>query len=100
VRVFEPAVEGGREALVLPRALGQRARQTTCDRVEQDHRGQLASREDVRPDRDRIAAETFDDPLVEALEARREQRDLALRGQLLDERLVEPAPGRRQRDDP
>ena len=42
----------------------------------------------------------IDDPLVEALEARREHHELALGGQLLHERLVELAPLRRQRDDP
>ena len=100
VRVLEPAVELRGEALELAGALGERARQPARDRVEQHHRRQLAAGEDVRADRDRVGAEVRDDPLVEALEARGEQRELGLRGELLDERLVELAPLRRQRDDP
>ena len=52
----------------------QRAGQPPRDRVEQHHRRQVAAGEDVRPDRDRVGGEVLHDPLVEALEARREQR--------------------------
>src|SRR3954467_2671202 len=42
----------------------------------------------------------LDDPLVEALEPRREKRQLVHLGELLDDRLRERAPLRRQRDHP
>ena len=71
----------------LPSAPGQPAR----DRVEQHHRRQLAAGEHVRADRDRVGGEVLDDPLVEALEAGREQRQALLAGELLDELLVELA---------
>ena len=100
VRVLETAVELGREALVLAGALGERARQAPGDRVEEHHRGQLAAGEHVRADRDGVGAEAADDPVVEALESRGEQRDLGLGGELLDELLVELPPLRGQRDDP
>jgi hypothetical protein len=99
VGVLEPSIERDREALVLARAVGQGAGHPAGDRVEHDHRRQLATGEDVRTDRDRVGTKLRDDPLVEALEPGREQRHLALAGQLLDERLVELAAGRGEGDD-
>ena len=93
-----PPVERSAEALVLARALRERARQPACDRVEQHHRRQLAAGEDVGADRDRVGAEVVDDAGVESLEAGGEHRDRRLGGELLDERLVELAALRRQRD--
>ena len=101
MRVLEPALELGGEALLEPGLLAaERARQAPRDRVDEHHRGQLAAGEDVRPDRDRVRREVLDDALVEALEARREQRQLLLPGELLDQLLVELAALRRQRDHP
>ena len=100
MRVLEPALELGREALVLARSFGERARQPPGDRVEQHHRRQLAAGEDVRADRDRVGREVRDDPLVEALEARREERQRRLGGELLDDGLRQRPPLRRQRDHP
>ena len=76
----------------------QRAGEPAGDGVEQHHRGQLAAGEDVRPDRDRVGAEAIDDPRVEAFEPGGEDRERRLRGELLDERLVELPSLRRQRD--
>src|SRR6476469_9980689 len=87
VRILEPALELGREALECTRLLGDRARKTTRNRVDQDHRGQVAVRENVRPDRNRIGGEMLDDALVEPLEACREQRELLFLGQLFDDVL-------------
>ena len=67
-------------------------------RVEQHHRRQLAAGEDVRADRDRLGRQVLDDPLVEALEARGQDRQPLLGGQLLDERLVEHPPGGSERE--
>ena len=98
VRILDAAVERGAEGLVLARALRERSGQPARDRVDQHHRRQLAAGEDVRADRDRVGAEVVDDARVESLEAGREHRDRRLRGELLDERLVELAALRRQRD--
>ena len=100
VRVLEPAVERGREALHLARAFGERARKPARDRVDERERRNLAAREDVRADRDDVGAEMIEDPLVEALEARGQQRQRLLGGELLDELLVELAALRRERDHP
>src|SRR4029079_551991 len=51
-------------------------------------------------DRHRIAREMADDALVEPLEPRGEKRELGFLRELLDERLVEKPPLRRQRHDP
>ena len=72
---------------MLARPLGERAREPARDGVEEHHRGQLAPGEHVRADRDGVGAELAHDPVVEALEPRREQGELALGGQLLDEPL-------------
>ena len=98
VRVLELAVEVDRERLELARALGQRAGQAARDRVDEHHRRQVAVREHVRPDRDRVGAEVLDDALVEALEARGEQRQPLLLRELLDDRLRQLPALRRQRD--
>src|SRR5262249_18286320 len=68
VRVLEPAAELGREALELAGSLGERAGKPPRDRVDEHHRGKVAVRENVRPDRERVGAEVLDDPLVEPLE--------------------------------
>ena len=76
----DAAVELGGEGLLesaLP--LAERARQRPRHGVEHDHRGQLAAGEHVGPDRQSFCREMLDDPLVEALEARGEQRQLLLR---------------------
>ena len=83
---------------MLARALGERARQAARDRVDQHHRRQLAAGEDVRADRDRVRREVLHDPLVEALEARRQQRQALLLRELLHDRLRELPSLRRQRD--
>src|SRR5438552_2611330 len=82
VRVLESPAELGRERLELARPLGERARKPTRDRVEEHHGGQVAVGEDVWPERDRVGAEVLDDPFVEALEPRREERDPLLLGEL------------------
>ena len=95
VGVLRSAVESGAEGL-LHRALGiaEGARQLAQHRVRDHHRGQLASGEHVAPDRDRLVGEVLDHPLVEALVAAAEKRDVALLGELGREALVEqPARG-------
>ena len=78
VRVLEAAFELGGEALLArPTPRSERARQPTRDRVQEHHRRQLAAREDVRADRDRIRGQMLDDALVEALEPRGEQRHVS-----------------------
>ena len=99
VRVLKPAAELGGERLELAGAFGERARQPPRDRVEEDHRRQVAVREDVRADRDRVGREVLDDPLVEPLEPRREERQPLLGRKLLDDGLRQLAALRRQRDD-
>src|SRR5580765_1874628 len=99
VRILEPALELGREALECTRLLGDRARKTARYRVDQNHRGQVAIRENVRPDRNRVRGEMLDNALVEALEARREQRELLFLGQFLNDVLGQLATLRRERDD-
>ena len=92
VRVLQPAVQRGGEALDLAGALGERARKPPYDRVEERQRRDLASRQHVRADRDDVRAEVIEDPLVESLEPRRQQRENGLRCELLDELLVELPP--------
>ena len=79
--------------------MAERARQLAQDRVAHDHRGELAAGQHVAPDRDRVAREVLDDPLVEALVAAAQQRHRGLGGQLVDERVVEHPPARGERDD-
>ena len=98
MRELDAALELGGERLALGRALGQRAGLQPRDRVDEHHRRQLAAGEDVRPDRDRVRAEVREDPLVEALEPRGEEGQPLLAGELLDDRLVELAALRRERD--
>src|SRR6185437_11833872 len=66
MRILEPALELGREAFECPRLLVDRARKTTRNRVDQNHRGQVAVRQNVRPDRNRIGGKMLDDAFVEA----------------------------------
>ena len=56
VRVLESAAELVGERLELARALAERAGQPSRDRVDEHHRGQVAVREHVRADRDRVAS--------------------------------------------
>ena len=99
MRVLEPALELGGERFELARALRERARQAARDRVDQHHRRQLAAGEDVGADRDRVGREVRHDPLVEALEAGGEQRQLLLRASSSTTSCVELAALRRKRDD-
>jgi len=98
VGILDAALERRAEALLLARAVGERARQPAGDGVDEHHRRQLAAREDVGPDRDGVGAEVLDDALVEALEAGGENGDRLFGGELLDEALVELAALRRERD--
>jgi hypothetical protein len=100
VRVLQAAAQFCRKALDsagLGRA--ERARQPAGNRVDQNHRRQLAAGEHVRPDRDRIRGEVREHTLVEALEPSREQRQSLLLGKLLHDRLRQLAPLRAQCDD-
>src|SRR5215210_851412 len=54
VRILEAAFEAGRERLLVARSLAQRSREPPRDRIDHDHRRQLPSRENIRPDRDRV----------------------------------------------
>ena len=100
VRVLEAAAELLREALELAGALGEGAGQPPGDRVEQHHRRQIAVREDVRADRDRVGREMLDDALVEALEPGGEERQLVRGRELFDDLLRQRASFRRERDHP
>src|SRR5207244_4055012 len=99
VRVLETALELCGERLELARALRKRTRQAARDRVDENHCRQLAPGEDVGADRDRVGGQVRDDPLVEALESRREQRQRLLLGELLDDLLRELPTLRGKRDD-
>jgi hypothetical protein len=99
MRVLEPAPELVGEALDLAGSLGERPGEAARHSVEEHHRRQVAVREDVRPDRDRVGREMLDDPLVEAFEARRQQRERVHGRELLDDLLRERPPLRRERDD-
>src|SRR5436190_1633784 len=100
VRVLGPPLQRHRERLLLRRrAVAQRAGQLAQHRVADDHRRQLPAGQHVLTDRDRVAREVLDDPLVEALVAAAQQGDVRLGRELIDEPVVEHAPGRRQRDD-
>src|SRR3954467_11390942 len=54
VRVLKLSAELGRERLQLPRALRERTRQAARDRIDEHHRRQVAVREYVWADRDRV----------------------------------------------
>ena len=80
----------GAEGLLGGRLLvAERARQLAQHGVRDHHRRELAAREHVAADRDRLGAEVLDDPLVEALVAAAQQRQRRLRGELVGERVVE-----------
>ena len=70
VRVLEAPVQRGREALHLARAFSERAGKPAHHRIDYCESGNLAARENVRADRDRVGAEMIEDALVEAFEAR------------------------------
>src|SRR6476620_1810115 len=76
VRILGVAAERLRERF-LRRGLrvAQGSRQLAQHGVGDDHRRQLAARDDVAADRQRVRAEVLDDPLVEALVAAAQQRD-------------------------
>ena len=87
VRVLEASVELGREALVLARPLGERARAAGA-RSRRGAPSRAARRRRARTGRSRPRrCRVAHDPVVEALEPRGEQRELALGGELLDEPL-------------
>src|SRR4029079_19815677 len=83
VRVLEAAAELGGERFDLSRALGEGARQPAGDRVEDDHRREVAVREDVGADGDGIRGEVFDDALVEPFEPRGQEGQPLARRELL-----------------
>src|SRR5918999_1626383 len=99
LRKLEPACEGVGEALEFAAVLPKSARKPACDGIEDDHRGELAPGEYVGPDRDRVGSDMLENPLVEALEARRHDRERVLGRQLLHQVLVELPSLRSQRDD-
>src|SRR4051794_24655747 len=100
VRVLGVAAQRAAERLLERRlAVAQRAGELAQDRVHDDHRRQLAAAQDVPPDRHGVRREVLDDPLVEPLVAAAQQRDRRLLGQLVDERVVEHPPARRERED-
>src|SRR2546427_11529566 len=74
VRILEPTLQLGGEALEGTRLLANRAREAACDRVDEHHRRKVAVGEHVRADGDRVGGEMLHDALVEALEACRQQR--------------------------
>ena len=75
MRIFGVALERGAERF-LYRGVGvsERARQFAQDRVADDHRRQLAASDHISADRNGVAAEMLDDPLIETLVAATEQR--------------------------
>src|SRR5215207_3177909 len=89
VRVLEPSLEARGEALFGPRAFAQRAGKPPGHGVGNDHRRKLAAGEDIGPDRERAAREVLQDALVEALEPGREQGQVLLARELVDDSLVE-----------
>src|SRR5271165_1945743 len=90
VRVLRVALQSRAEGLLGRRALiAQGAGKLAHDGVADDHRGRLAAAEDIAADRDDVGGEVLDDPLVEALVAAAQERQLGLAGQLVDERVVE-----------
>ena len=99
VRVLEPAVERRGEALDLARPFRQRAGRRRATASTSASAGISPPERRTARSR-RVGAEVVEDPLVEALEAGRQQRERGLGRELLDERLVELSSLRRERDDP
>ncbi len=78
--VLGVALQRCAEGLLGGRALvAQRAGQLAQNRVADHHRGELAAAEHVAADRDDVGGEVLDDPLVEALVAAAQQRQLRAR---------------------
>src|SRR5947208_17018138 len=55
--------------------------------IEDDHRAELAAREDIISDRNRFERACVEDPLVESLEAAGQHNDPFAGGELADARL-------------
>ena len=88
MRVLEAAVEGVAEALVLAGSVRERAGQAPGHCVDENHRRQLAAREDVRADRQRVGREVLHDPWT----ARDAYIDVLLDRRTTDEFLAEHSP--------
>src|SRR5438309_2118965 len=79
VRVLGEPFKALAEGLLHARArVAESARQLAQHRVAQHHRGELAAREHIAPDRDLIACEVLHDALVEALVAPTQKRERGL----------------------
>lgn len=96
---LKSSVESSREALDLTRTLRESAGQPACNGIDDRESWNLATREDVRPDRHLIGAQMVEDALVESFEAGREKRQGRLQCELLDKILVELPSAGRESDD-
>src|SRR5690242_18383431 len=101
MRVLGPALERlGEGVLKVALVAPEGARELAGDGVEDGHRGHLAAREHVRPDRDRVIRELVVHALVEALVAAAQERHALERGELRHDLVAELAPDRRQHRHP
>ena len=83
VRVLRRALERLARRTPRPPTHRRRARPAACAaRCRHHHRGQLAAGQHVAADRDLVGHEVLEDPLVEALVAAAQQRELRLGRQL------------------
>ena len=72
--------------------MAERAGKLAQDRVADHHRRQLAARQHVAPDRQAIAREVLEDPLIEALIPAAQERQRRFSAELLDQSVVETRP--------
>jgi hypothetical protein len=80
--------------------VAERAGQLAQHRVRHHHRRELAAGQHVAADRELLAAEVVDHPLVEALVASAQQGDGLLPRERVGERVVEQPAARGQGDHP
>ena len=90
--MIEDAVLAER-VLFVRRLFADHAGNQARHRFEEDECGKLSAREHVVPDGDLFRRQPLDEPFVDPLVAPTDEGQRRLRGELANERLVEPAPG-------
>ena len=95
--IFESSIRAERfvdGALVIPEHTGDQPH----DRVDQDHRGDFASGEDIVAHRDQLRLEDFDDAFIETLVTTTQAESVEVPGPARRPPLIEPATLRREHD--
>src|SRR5436190_10186547 len=101
VGVLGPAAERlGEGVLEVALVAAERAAELPRDGVHHGHGGDLAAREDVRPDRDRVVREMVVHALVEPLVAAAQEREAIERRELRHDLVPKLAADGRQHGDP